>query len=205
MAITDAEFLKNYLRVSNILRFFNRRATARDRFDALLRPHLELLYRMAYRWTGNQDQAEDLLQDVLVRLVDRLKEMEQVESLRPWLIRILYNRYVDDYRRQRRSPIDTRYSGWDPDISEDEPAQEDPLAQAPDPERPSEREDQCRQLHQALSQLEPEQRDLVLLHDLEGYTAEEAAAILAIPLGTVKSRLHRARARLKQLLFEDSG
>jgi len=187
--------------VASILRFLNRRAAPRDRFEALLRPHIELLYRLAYRWTGQQDRAEDLVQELLVRLVERLEEMEQIESLRPWLIRILYNRYVDDYRRQRRSPIDDRHSGWNPTAEEPEP---DPL-DVPDPEHPSEREDQRRQLHRALKQLEPEQRDLVLLHDLEGYTAEEAAEILAIPLGTVKSRLHRARARLKQLLFEDSG
>ncbi|QEI13389.1 GMC oxidoreductase [Cellvibrio japonicus] len=107
--------------MASILHLFNRRPSPKDRFEALLRPHIELLYRMAYRWTGTQDRAEDLVQDVLVRLASRVEEMEAVEQLRPWLVRILYNRYVDDYRRQRLSPIDTRQSGWEPEAEEPAP------------------------------------------------------------------------------------
>ena len=157
---------------------------------------------MAYRWTGTQDRAEDLVQDVLVRLASRVEEMEAVEQLRPWLVRILYNRYVDDYRRQRISPIDTRQSGWEPEA--DEPAP-DPVDQAIDPSEPAEQQELRQSLHTALGKLEQEQRDTVLLHDMEGYTAEEVAAIMGTQVGTVKSRLHRARTRLKALLFEDSS
>ena len=175
-----------------------------QRFEHLLRPHIELLYRMAYRWTGTQADAEDLVQELLVRLTTRIDEMEALESLRPWLLRILYNRYVDDYRRQRRSPIDASHGGWEPDQENEDAAAGDLIASAEDPHNPAEQEDLRRSLHNALAQLEPDQRDAVLLHDMEGYSAEETAGILEIPLGTVKSRLHRARARLRLLLFDEN-
>lgn len=187
--------------MTNIIHLFRSRPNPQQRFENLLRPHIEFLYRMAYRWTNAQDRAEDLVQELLIKLVPRVEEMEQIESLRPWLLRILYNRYVDDYRRARSSPVDESQSGWNPD--EDEPVA-DAISQAVDPIQPGEQEELRQSLHKALSLLEPEQRDVVLLHDMEGYTAEEVAEIMAIQVGTVKSRLHRARARLKLLLFDDS-
>jgi RNA polymerase sigma-70 factor (ECF subfamily) len=188
--------------VANIIHLFRSRSNPQQRFENLLRPHIEVLYRMAYRWTNAQDRAEDLVQELLIKLVPRVDEMEQIESLRPWLLRILYNRYVDDYRRARSSPIDANHSGWNPD---DEEPIADAISQAVDPIPSGEQEELRQSLHKALSLLEPEQRDVVLLHDMEGYTAEEVAGIMEIQVGTVKSRLHRARARLKLLLFDDSG
>lgn len=198
--------------MSAIIKLFRPRARKADpgqdvspqqRFESLLRPHIELLYRMAFRWTGSQADAEDLVQELLIRLVSRVDEMAALDSLRPWLLRILYNRYVDDYRRQRRSPIDAGHNNWAPDSDEDEST--DTISRAIDPANPTEQEDLRRSLHSAVAQLEPDQRDVVLLHDMEGYSAEETAEILDIPLGTVKSRLHRARARLRLLLFDESG
>lgn len=188
--------------MASIVQLFRSRPNPRQRFENLLRPHIEFLYRMAYRWTNAQDRAEDLVQELLIKLVPRVEDMEQIESLRPWLLRILYNRYVDDYRRGRSSPIDESHSGWNPD-DEDEPVA-DVISQAAEPVPSGEQEELRQSLHKALSLLEPDQRDVVLLHDMEGYTAEEVAEIMATQVGTVKSRLHRARARLRLLLFDDS-
>jgi RNA polymerase sigma-70 factor, ECF subfamily len=118
--------------VSSIINLFRLRPRKQDRFEELLRPHIELLYRMAFRWTQSQHRAEDLVQDVLVRLVSQVEAMEQVENLRPWLVRIVYHRYVDLYRRQRNSPIDESHSGWAPDEEDDGQAANDPIAQAVD-------------------------------------------------------------------------
>lgn len=188
--------------MSAIIRFFRRRPTDKDRFESLLRPHIESLYRMAYRWTQSQDHAEDLVQDVLIKVAGRVEEMEQLDNLKSWLLRIMYNRYVDDYRRQRASPIDTRHSGWAPETESEDDFTPDLIQDAIDPVQPIARQELRLSLHKALAQLDPEQRELVLLQDVEGYSAEEAAAIMDIPLGTAKSRLHRARERLKLLLFD---
>lgn len=190
--------------MSAIIKLFSRRQSNQSRFEDLLRPHIETLYRMAYRWTQSQDRAEDLVQDVLIKVASRVDEMAQLDNLKSWLLRIMYNRYVDDYRRQRVSPIDSRYSGWTPENDSDDEQLSDLIQEAVDPVQPIVQQELRLSLHKALAQLEPEQRELVLLQDVEGYSAEEAAEIMGIPLGTAKSRLHRARERLKLLLFEPS-
>ena len=112
----------------SIIRLFRSRNDSRDRYQALLRPHIEILYRMAYRWTLSQHDAEDLVQDVLVHLATRVAEMERVEALKPWLLRVLYHRYVDLYRRNKASPITEVAPA---PINSDEAA--DPLDNHPDP------------------------------------------------------------------------
>lgn len=150
---------------------------------------------MAYRWTLSQHDAEDLVQDVLVRLATRVAEMEQVGVLKPWLLRVLYHRYVDLYRHHKASPVDDVVTA-----PGDDGEATDPLDSHPDP-HDSFRQLEARQsIEHALLTLESEQRDVVLLHDLEGYTAEEVAEIMGTSIGTVKSRLHRAREKLKRVL-----
>lgn len=176
--------------MSAIIKLFRSRPSRKDRFHELLRPHVELMYRMAYRWTQSQTEAEDLVQDILTRIATRMDEMEQVDSLRPWLLRVLYNRFVDIYRRNRNSPVEENRG-------EDDAS---PVDYAIDHRDDIARSDNQRVLLEALEQLEHEHRDVVLLHDMEGYTALEVADIMQISVGTVKSRLHRARARLREYL-----
>ena len=72
------------------------------RFDALVRPHLDAMYRFAYRLAGQQQDAEDLVQDVVVKLFPKLDELESVDQLRPWLNRVLYRQFIDQVRRKNR-------------------------------------------------------------------------------------------------------
>ncbi|MFI2811929.1 MULTISPECIES: RNA polymerase sigma factor [Microbulbifer] len=163
-----------------------------DRFTALVRPHLRLLHRMAYRWTQNNDEAEDLVQDILTRLFPRVDELERVDKLGPWLVRVLYRRFVDLYRRNANSPIDDSV----------EPSGDDALFD----ERLTVESEQLerlilqRELNRALSSIDSGWRDVVLLHDVEGYAVLEVAEILDLSVGTVKSRLHRARKKLRLAL-----
>lgn len=158
-------------------------------YTALVRPHIRALHRIAWRWTRDRDAAEDLVQEVLVKLVDRIDEMRTVEQLRPWLVKILYRRFVDAYRRSSRSPVDAVGDAL-PDVA----------ASGPDPIEALEWQ---QLLAAGLARLEPDHRDILVLHDIEGYTGDEVAEILEIPVGTVKSRVHRARAQLKT--FVDEG
>ncbi|MCA1798868.1 MAG: RNA polymerase sigma factor [Xanthomonadaceae bacterium] len=154
-------------------------------YTALVRPHISALQRVAWRWTRDRQAAEDLVQDVLLKVVDHIAEMRTIEQLRPWLVKIMYRRFVDLYRRDTRSPVDRAVEA-DPD-----------RAAGPDPIEAFEWQ---QLLAGALAQLEPDHRDVILLHDVEGYTGPEVAEILEINEGTVKSRLHRARERLKNLI-----
>ncbi len=74
-------------------------------FERLLREHVPALYRSAYRWTGAVDRAEDLVQQLLVRLYPRLAELRELDQVRPWALRVMYRIFVDELRRERSSPV----------------------------------------------------------------------------------------------------
>lgn len=156
------------------------------RFERIMRPWLDDLRRLSIRLTGNVDDAEDLLQDLLLRLQPRMDEVAALDQPRPWLARVLYRMFVDQWRRRRSAPDRDDASDVD-----DQPGIED----APDAafERALTRE----RLQDALDRLPDFQREVVLLHDVEGYTLTEIATITRTPTGTLKSRLHRARAALR--------
>lgn len=164
------------------------RAKGNDAFETLLAPHVEGLYRLAYRFTGNQGDAEDLVQELLTHLYPRRAELAQIRDLKPWLARALYHRFVDSWRQRAHDPL---HGAADDDV----------LAALADP-RDDGRHDALLQAHlnAALSQLNPDQRAVIALHDIEGYTLDELESLLETPLGTLKSRLHRARRELRARL-----
>lgn len=173
-----------------------RKAEKRDSFSETLRPHLPALYRMAYRLTRNRADSEDLLQDLVVKLYGRREQLSELDEPVVWLRRTLYNQYVDSYRRARLRP--TPFT----DLTRN--GDEDPLAARPSPdagpEALAERTQNNELLSRAIDALSENQRALVLLHDVEGMTLTELEKILDEPLGTLKSRLHRARRALRDLL-----
>lgn len=178
--------------MAKVTRLFKGRAARDRRFTELVRPHLSVMYRMAYRWAQNPEDAEDLVQETLIRVVDRVDEMEQLDQLRSWLIKILYRSFVDLHRKHSRSPTQ-QASEWtaDMDVLEEDGRSDDSDASQLDSRR---------DLLKALETLNDDQRDVIFLHDTEGYSATEVASILDISPGTVKSRLHRARTYLKHFL-----
>ncbi len=179
-----------------LTRLFRPSAKGEEVFSQLIGPHISSLHRMAWHWTRNQQDAEDLVQDVLIRVVNRTDEMARIEKLRPWLLRIMYNRYVDLFRSRGRSPLHNAEE-FDEFSSVTDDQHNNPEYELAEHQ----------QLAAALQQLNPDQRDVVLLHDVEGYTALEVAETLDISVGTVKSRLHRSREKLKEFLttMEPSG
>jgi RNA polymerase sigma-70 factor (ECF subfamily) len=160
-------------------------------FEQLLRPHLDRLYRLAFRFTGARDDAEDLVQELCTRLLPRLDDLQRLERPGPWLARALHNLYVDQVRHRARSPVETV----------DEP----PDVAAPGPDIEQLAGLTAERIAAALAQLPAEQRAVVAWHDIEGYTLEELADSQDLPLGTLKSRLHRGRAALRRLLREPFG
>jgi RNA polymerase sigma-70 factor (ECF subfamily) len=171
-------------------------------FARLLRDHVPALYRSAYRWTGAVDRAEDLVQQLLLRLYPRLAELRKLEQIRPWALRVMYRIFVDQLRRERSSPV--QY-GADPVVDDVAAAGEEDawLDPGPGPQELSEQALTQERVLRAWEQLGEEHRVVLAMHDIEDYTLPELAQIMEIPLGTLKSRLHRARARLRELLAEE--
>ena len=167
-------------------------------FERLMREHVPALYRSAYRWTGAVDRAEDLVQQLLVRLYPRLAELRELDRLRPWALRVMYRIFVDGVRRERASPVQFgAETAADGEATSEDEAWLDP---GPEPAELVERELTQERLVRAWERLGEDHRVVLSMHDIEDYSLPELARIMDIPLGTLKSRLHRARARLRELL-----
>ena len=166
-------------------------------FERLVRPHFDRLYRMAWRLTGAKAEAEDLFQELLIKAFGMLDELVHIEEPGAWLSRGMYHLFVDQHRRFARQRMHLVDEGHLPGQGLAD------LAGDHDPVKDQERLEKYRRLDAALQQLSEEHRHVVLLHDTEGYKLEEIEGLTGIPVGTIKSRLHRARARLRQILDED--
>ncbi|MCH8499806.1 MAG: RNA polymerase sigma factor [Marinobacter sp.] len=174
------------------------RKSRAKRFEDCVQPHMRSMYRFAYRLTGQQDDAEDLVQDVLAKLYPKADEVFEVEQLGPWLNRVLYRQFIDLTRKRARQ-ADRPLSS----VVEDEAAQDfvDTLITADvEPDQDLDRYKLQKAMANALASLPPDQRSLVILHDVDGWKQEDIAEVLEIAVGTVKSRLHRCRAKLRAQL-----
>ena len=168
-----------------------------DIFERLVRPHFDRLYRLAWRLTGSKAEAEDLFQELLITAFGLLDDIVKVEDPGPWLCRVMYNLFVDQHRRFSRQRMHLVDEGHLPGEGIAE------FAGDLDPVADSERIERLKHLDSALQELSEEHRLVVLLHDTEGYKLSEIKDITGVPVGTIKSRLHRARARLKEILTAD--
>lgn len=172
-------------------------STSSDTFERVVRPHLDRLYRLAWRLTGSKPEAEDLFQEVLLRAFAGLDDLVAIDEPGSWLAKIMYNLFIDDKRRFARTRLRFVEEGQ---LAGDGIAG---LAGPGSPDYDQSRHETIVRLQNALEQLSNEHRVVVLMHDTEGYKITEIQEITGIAAGTVKSRLHRARARLRELLEAD--
>jgi RNA polymerase sigma-70 factor (ECF subfamily) len=166
-------------------------------FERVVRPHFDRLFRLAWRLTGAKAEAEDLFQELLVKAFGMLDQLVTIEEPGSWLCRVMYNLFVDQHRRFTRQRMHLVDEGHLPGEGLAG------LAGNLDPVADNERIEKLQHLDAALAQLSEEHRIIVLLHDTEGYKLAEIEELTGTPIGTIKSRLHRARARLRQILSED--
>lgn len=166
--------------------------SAAQRFEALVRPHYELLYRAAYRLTRSVHDAEDLAQEVCVRAYPRLEELAGLENPRGWLLCVMQRLFIDQTRRYERSHVESAAGAEDAFVSD-----------APDIPEQADEALRKQRLDRAWQRLGKEQRALLALHDIEGYSLAELTQMTGIKEGTLKSRLHRARVKLGRLLKRD--
>jgi len=158
-------------------------------WEEIVRAHSARVYRLAYRLTGNPHDAEDLTQEVFVRVFRSLSSYTP-GTFEGWLHRITTNLFLDGARRRQR----IRFEGLGEEFAQRLPGTELTPAQAWD-ERHLDGD-----IQDALRALPPDYRAAVVLCDIEGFSYEEIAATMGVKLGTVRSRIHRGRAQLRTAL-----
>jgi RNA polymerase sigma-70 factor, ECF subfamily len=164
--------------------------------ESRLTTEVEYIFRVAYRLTGNVSDAEDLVQDVCERALRSAPEFAAAPDRRRWLLRVLYNRFVDGRRHRQRSPV-VEWDGGDA-------TEATSAADAPDPEDLAVQSESESALMRAWARLEPAQQMLLLLR-AEGHDLGEIARITEIDKPALSSRLHRARSSLARFLEDEKS
>ena len=169
-------------------------------FERLVQKHEERLYRVAYRMTGCAEEAQDLLQDALIEAYRAFAHFRRGTYFDKWLYRIMSRTFIDRKRSQNRAKL----------VSLDEPQHvfgadsggyEREIADAAnDPARRLERATLDHRIQDGLESLSADHRLVLILSDIEEFSYEEVAQFLGCPIGTVRSRLHRARAQMREHL-----
>lgn len=165
-------------------------------FDKEFLPHIDSMYNFAYRLTFDEDDAKDLVQETYLKAFRFIDSFQQGTNAKAWLFRILKNSFINDFRKKSKQPakvdyqeVETFYNSDNVDESITTDLRVETVQDMIGDE-----------VSTALNALAVDFRTVIILCDLEGFTYEEMAKILDIPIGTVRSRLHRARNLLKEKL-----
>jgi len=172
----------------------------RAAFGELVRRYQDRLYNSVYRVVSNSEDAADVVQDAFLNAYQSLNSFKGDAEFFTWLYRIAFNTAISLKRKQRAV---LRLEWENGSTSGLEPADESAFT---DPGSSMERSEDEAKLQAALNRLSPEHRAVLVLKDIDGQKYEEIADILDVPVGTIRSRLHRARLELRELLLsEDKG
>jgi RNA polymerase sigma-70 factor (ECF subfamily) len=166
----------------------------RDAFDTLVRAYEKRVYNLAYRLSGHYDEANDISVDAFLRVFQALRLFRGESHFSTWLFRIVTNVYLDRRKRMKNKQHLSLEEYIELEENSVSRQVEDP---APTPTEVAEQNERSRILQEAISSLPDYQRAMVVLYHTEGLSYEEIAAILSLPIGTVKSRLNRARLTLR--------
>jgi RNA polymerase sigma-70 factor (ECF subfamily) len=163
------------------------------RFKHLIEPHLDALFRAAYRLARNTADAEDLVQDTCLRAYQGVTELDESQPVKAWLRTVMHNLFVDGARRARRSPVVA---------AKDDTGPADRACPDPNPEERASITQREEQLHHAWLKLDRGHRGLLALR-AEGYSVPEIADITGLRIDALQSRLYRARLNLARYLKEE--
>lgn len=164
-------------------------------FNRLVETYQDMAYSVAFRILGDPDSAADATQEAFITAYRKLHQFRG-DHFKPWLMRIVTNACYDELRRQRRRPIASLEN-----FHEIEPDSNNALhSQQESPEQHVQRSELSAAIQDCLNALPDDQRVVAVLSDIEGYPYQEIATITGWPVGTVKSRLSRARGRLRDCL-----
>lgn len=167
-------------------------------FEDEIIPHLDAMYNFALRLTSDPNDAEDLVQDTIVKAFRFFSSYEKGTNAKAWLFRILKNSYINNYRKKSKQPNQVDYD----EVSSFYETIRADRTDTSDLEDRMFRELIDDDISNALEDLPEDFRTVVLLCDVEGFTYEEIANMLDVPIGTIRSRLHRGRNLLKAQLMD---
>jgi RNA polymerase sigma-70 factor (ECF subfamily) len=176
------------------------RDPGRDEFDSEVLPYIDTLYANALRLTRGRADAEDLVQDTVLRAFRFFDRFERGTNIKAWLLRIQYNTFVNRYRRSTKERDIKESMSLQP-VGEDVVSR-DALRALTDPVGEALRPLIATELEAALATLPEDHRMVVVLADVEELSYKEIAEVLGCPIGTVMSRLHRARRTLRAKLLD---
>jgi len=172
-----------------------------EAFSVLVDKYQDRVYSAVLNYVSNRDDAVDITQEAFVKAYSNLRSFNSGSAFYTWLYRIAINAAIDFLRKRKGKSADSlddeKYleAGFEP-VSKDASS---------DPESMFTRGERARALKAAMSRLSEKLRRVIVLHDVEGLSQEEVAEILRVPVGTVKSRISRARAELRYILSKQMG
>jgi RNA polymerase sigma-70 factor (ECF subfamily) len=161
-------------------------------------PHINAMHSFAYRLTLDADDANDLVQDTYLKAYRFIDSFEKGTNAKAWLFRILKNSFINDYRKKSKEPSKVDYQEVETYYNSEEVHRQI----TPDLRVEAVKDMIGDEISNALNSLDVDFRTVIILCDLEGFKYDEMAKILDIPIGTVRSRLHRARNLLKEKLSD---
>ena len=167
-------------------------------FSEEILPQLDALYNFGLRLTADPNDAEDLVQDTIVKAYRFFSSYEKGTNAKAWLFRILKNSYINNYRKESKRPQEVDFD----EVSTFYETIRDERVDTSDLERKMFRELIDDDLAKALDDIPEDFRTVVLLCDVEDFTYEEISNMLDVPIGTIRSRLHRGRNLLKAQLMD---
>ena len=165
-------------------------------FDTEFMPHIDSMYNFAYRLTFDEDDSKDLVQDTYLKAYRFITSFERGTNAKAWLFRILKNSFINDFRKKSKEPSKVDYQEVESYYNSDEVDK----TITTDLRVETVQDMIGDEISNALNSLDVDFRTVIILCDLEGFKYDEMAKILDIPIGTVRSRLHRARNLLKEKL-----
>lgn len=190
MELTDEALLESF-----------RKTGDSDSFTTLVRRYQDRLYNLAYRVLANQEEAEEVVQDTFLRIHEGANNFRRNNVFAGWLFRIAHNACLDVLRVRQKEISNLSF---DQTASGDSSERQNVIGQIADgkagPEEQLGQTEQARLIENSLNQLPEEQRIVVVLRDIEGFAYEDIAQIVGASSGTVRSRIHYGRLKLRDLL-----
>lgn len=165
-------------------------------FDTEFMTHVDSMYNFAYRLTFDEDDAKDLVQDTYLKAFRFINSFERGTNAKAWLFRILKNSFINEFRKKSKQPAKVDYNEVEQYYNSDDAGEQITT----DLRVETVQHMIGDEISGALNGIPVDFRTVIILSDLEGFTYEEMSKILDIPIGTVRSRLHRARNMLKEKL-----